>query len=276
MRRHTGKLIIGLVAALLLAASLAGAGLARESGGGKESAYTRFVGRVAELLGKRPDEVRSAMARAQRELVNEAVAQGKVSTECARKLEQRAERGGGMKLSCGKRPLVGRVANVDGSTLTVTTRRGEVKVQLQKGTIIRQQGRTASAQSIRAGSFVKVRGDRDASGVLKAKQVRILHGKGALRRGSVARLRVASSFLGMEPREVRAQLRQGKSLAQIAGPQKTPQLINALVSATAKRIDAAVESGKLSPEKAAKLKGELRERVTKLVNRQHRASEDSR
>jgi hypothetical protein len=79
--------------------------------------------------------------------------------------------------------------------------------------------------------------------------------------------------IGVDAQQLRTELRDGnKSIAQAAkdhnvDPQK---VIDALVADANTRIDAAVTSGKLPADKAAKVKAGIADQMTKLVNRQGR------
>jgi hypothetical protein len=57
--------------------------------------------------------------------------------------------------------------------------------------------------------------------------------------------------LGLNPEEIDAQIMQGKSLAEIAGQEKTPELIDAIVSANKERIESERAAGRLSDEEVA-------------------------
>jgi hypothetical protein len=81
-------------------------------------------------------------------------------------------------------------------------------------------------------------------------------------------LGTASKMLGMTPDEITTQLRSGKSLADLAtskgiAPQK---LIDAIVADANSRIDKAVTNNKLTADQASKIKGNLNQAVTNLVN----------
>ncbi len=83
------------------------------------------------------------------------------------------------------------------------------------------------------------------------------------RRGPAHRLvsaviKTAADTIGVEPRELLNQLRQGKSIAEVATE-------HAVVAKANERIDQAVADGKLSSERAAQIKEKLSERVTQLV-----------
>lgn len=71
--------------------------------------------------------------------------------------------------------------------------------------------------------------------------------------------------LGLGPEEIDAQVMQGKSLAEIAGQEKTPELIDAIVNANQERIESERAAGRLSDEEAAEAINGLREQVTQLV-----------
>lgn len=75
-----------------------------------------------------------------------------------------------------------------------------------------------------------------------------------------------SSYLGVQPEHLRSELRSGKSLAEIAGPQKTQGLIEMLVSTIDQRVDTAQKNGEISSERASEIKSHVREGVTRAVN----------
>jgi hypothetical protein len=78
----------------------------------------------------------------------------------------------------------------------------------------------------------------------------------------------AASYLGLAPAQLRTELGQGKSLAQIAKDKgkSVDGLVQALVKAADDRIDAAVASGKLTKSQADDVKADLKDRITDLVN----------
>jgi ribosomal protein S20 len=77
--------------------------------------------------------------------------------------------------------------------------------------------------------------------------------------------------IGIDRKTLREELRSGKTVAQIATDHNvSPQtVIDALVAAADKKIDAAVQAGKLDPERAARIEQRLPARITKLVNNWH-------
>ena len=83
-----------------------------------------------------------------------------------------------------------------------------------------------------------------------------------------AKFEAAASYLGLSESELESRLAQGKTLAQIAKDRgkSVDGLVDALVKAAEDRIDAAVDSGKLTKSQADDLKSGLRERMTRIVN----------
>ena len=90
-------------------------------------------------------------------------------------------------------------------------------------------------------------------------------------------LEAAASYLGMTEQELREELRD-KTLGEIAKEKgKTPAgLVNELVAAQTKRIDDAVDEGKLTDEQADRLKAGLEARMQALVDGDFRGPSDGR
>jgi hypothetical protein len=82
---------------------------------------------------------------------------------------------------------------------------------------------------------------------------------------------VVTKTIGIDRPTLRQDLRNGQTIAQIATANNVdPQtVIDALVQAADKRIDTAVANGRLTPERAAKIKDRLPDRITNLVNNWH-------
>ena len=80
-------------------------------------------------------------------------------------------------------------------------------------------------------------------------------------------LDAAASFLGVDEDELRQQLRDGKTLAEIAeeNGKSVAGLVDAMVDAAAEELDQAVEEGRLTREQADELEGLLEERISGLV-----------
>jgi hypothetical protein len=92
------------------------------------------------------------------------------------------------------------------------------------------------------------------------------HRRHRLVRGIV---RQAAETIGVEARDLVAELRSGQSLAQVAEAHgvATQDLVDALVAAGNERIDQAVADGHLSEERASEIREELPERVERIVQR---------
>jgi polyhydroxyalkanoate synthesis regulator phasin len=81
-------------------------------------------------------------------------------------------------------------------------------------------------------------------------------------------LEAAASYLGLTRAQLHTQLNSGKTLAQVARDRdkSVDGLIDALVAEKTKRLDEAVEDGRLEDAQRDRIVADLRERVTELVN----------
>jgi uncharacterized protein (DUF433 family) len=86
-----------------------------------------------------------------------------------------------------------------------------------------------------------------------------------LRRG----VQLAAKTIGVTPRELKTELRAGKSIADVASEHNVnPQtVVTALVDAATKKIDAAEAAGKLTAAQGTKIEANLPNRIDKLVHR---------
>jgi polyhydroxyalkanoate synthesis regulator phasin len=77
-----------------------------------------------------------------------------------------------------------------------------------------------------------------------------------------------TDVLGLDAEALRAQLREGATLAEIAGDQgvDVQAVIDALVDAVEARVGAAVENGRLDRAEADQKLGEAEARITDMVN----------
>jgi len=82
---------------------------------------------------------------------------------------------------------------------------------------------------------------------------------------------VVSDTIGIDRETLRQELRSGKTIAEIATDHGVqPQaVIDALVAAANKRLDAAVANGRITAERAAKIKERLPDRIARIVNEWH-------
>lgn len=81
-------------------------------------------------------------------------------------------------------------------------------------------------------------------------------------------LETAAATLQMELEALRTELRNGKTLAQVADEKgvAVDTLVDALVAEATKRIDGAVADGRLTEAQGTQLKSGLEERITTAVN----------
>jgi predicted DNA-binding protein (UPF0251 family) len=86
--------------------------------------------------------------------------------------------------------------------------------------------------------------------------------------GHFGALETAASYLGLTQAELRSELAEGKTLAEVAEAEgkSVDGLVQAMVAEAEEKIDAAVEDGRLTEEQATELKEGLEERITALVN----------
>jgi uncharacterized protein (DUF433 family) len=84
-----------------------------------------------------------------------------------------------------------------------------------------------------------------------------------------AGFRIAAETIGVSAKDLVAAVKGGTSIATVAQQhQVEPQaVVDAVLSAASKRLDAAVANGRLDADRAAKVKDRLAERVTNAVNR---------
>lgn len=84
--------------------------------------------------------------------------------------------------------------------------------------------------------------------------------------GEIAR--AAASYLGLSEEQLREQLGDGRSLADVARAQgkEVDGLVDAIVAATTARLDRAVDDGWLGAKARDEIVRDLRARVTELVN----------
>lgn len=76
--------------------------------------------------------------------------------------------------------------------------------------------------------------------------------------------------LGLTPYQLRTELRSGKSIAQIAKDHNVDvnKVIDRIVEDASKKIDRAEQNGRITSQQAEKIKTNLRDAITKIVNGQ--------
>ena len=80
-----------------------------------------------------------------------------------------------------------------------------------------------------------------------------------------AHLEVVAELLDMEAADVAEALRDGQSIADLAGDD-TQSVIDALVTEATDRLTTAVDDGRLTQEEADEKLGEVTQRITNMVN----------
>jgi polyhydroxyalkanoate synthesis regulator phasin len=92
-----------------------------------------------------------------------------------------------------------------------------------------------------------------------------LHHRGG--HGFIGKLEAAAQYLGLSESELRQQLEDGKSLADIARDQgkSVEGLVDALVAAAKQKLDQAVDAGRLTQQQADEMLDHLKDRVESLV-----------
>ena len=86
--------------------------------------------------------------------------------------------------------------------------------------------------------------------------------------GHLAGLDAAADYLGVTEAELRAELRSGKSLADVARDhgKSVGGLVTTLVAAAKEKLDEAVAAGRITQARANEVLAGLEERITDLVN----------
>ncbi len=122
---------------------------------------------------------------------------------------------------------------------------------------------TALAELVKAGTITQAQADAitkkfdDLKAAKNAKKAEREENRAAVET-------LVASTLGIDAATVKTRLAAGETLAAIAGAKKDA-LITALVAFKTKEIDARVTAGKLTADQATKLKANLKDRVTKMV-----------
>jgi hypothetical protein len=123
--------------------------------------------------------------------------------------------------------------------------------------------------AVKAGRITKAEGDRIKARI-DAGDFPIFGGPHSFVHigGFGGHLDAAASYLGLTRAELRTQLSQGKTLAQIAKARdkSVDGLVDALVADEKKELDAAVSAGRLTRAQADELLSSARRRFTDLVN----------
>jgi polyhydroxyalkanoate synthesis regulator phasin len=154
----------------------------------------------------------------------------------------------------------------DGSTTTTTVAPPAAKGAAPKGA--RKVVQDALASLVADGTLTQPQADAVAARLQEtAKAARAEH-KARRTERRQEMLKVAADAIGISTDDLKAQLKDGTTLKQVAeandvDPQK---VIDALVKAANERIDAAVQPGKLDSARADAAKQRVADRIERVVN----------
>jgi lambda repressor-like predicted transcriptional regulator len=139
MNRKVGLFAALGVMVLLVSGLVAGVALAQGGGGGDaQGARESFASRVASHLGVTEQQLVDAFKAARLEMLDEAVAAGKISPEEADQIRQRIEEGKGLGLVGRHRHLLGGIVRSVADTLDMTPR--EIVQDLRQGQSLAEIG----------------------------------------------------------------------------------------------------------------------------------------
>jgi len=217
------RILIAALAIVLVGTAVIGGGIGLAVAQDEDTPIESFLGRVAEKLGIGEDELRSAVTEAEQDIINEQVAEGKLTAEQGERLKERIEEKG--LLGPRGRPLEG------------------------------QRGRFCE----RVFDCIRERVCNGASDCVD----------GRVRDHTVE---AAAAVLGMEPEEVLDELKDGKTLAEVAEEQgmAVDEFTAAMLPEVRQELDALVAEGKLTQEQADAIYDRVEENIDRIVNAQGR------
>ena len=122
-------------------------------------------------------------------------------------------------------------------------------------------------EAVAAGRLTKEQGD-ELKQRIESGDLPLFFGPRGGHFGHFGELDAAASYLGLTEAELRTQLESGKTLAQVAKDRGKPVdgLIQALVDAATKRLDADVAAGRLTKAQEQQILSGLKDRITAFVN----------
>lgn len=128
---------------------------------------------------------------------------------------------------------------------------------------------------VKAGAITQAQANRIEQRINQSGRLPLFFGPGGrpemMRAGVRAGLPAAAHYLGLTPRQLLAELRSGKSLAQIASSRHKPVsgLKQAIISAETTRLNQAVANKRITKQQEQKILSRLSARIDQLVNRTH-------
>jgi urease accessory protein UreF len=295
------RALVGAAAALLLVG--AGGALAAEKLGSPKEEHQAVINDAAKRLGIEPAKLNDALNAALKDRVDAAVAAGKLSKAEAGALKARIDSGDAPFLfGGGPHPggpgffHYGIAAGLDAAAKYIGITQAQLRTELQSGkslgAVTKAHGKTvdglvdalvAEAQkkldaAVKAGKFTESQAN-DMLAELKEHLNDFVTGTaparpfgpggpGGFRHHGGPDLEAAASYLGMTEEQLRTELRNGKTLAEVAkGHGKTVDgLVNAVLADAKQKVDAAVKSGRLTQSQANQMLADLKDRITDLVN----------
>jgi polyhydroxyalkanoate synthesis regulator phasin len=217
------RILIATLAIVLVSTAVIGGGIGLAVAQDEDTPIESFLGRVAEKLGIGEDELRSAMTEAEQDIIDEQVAEGKLT----------AEKGEALKERIGEKGLLGPLGGlVDGPR------------------------------------------DRLCDRVFDCIRKRVCNGASDCVDGRVRdhTVEAAATVLGLELEELVSELKDGKTLAEVAEEQgmAVDEFTAAMLSEVRQELDALVAEGKLTEEQADANFEHVEENIDRIVNAQGR------
>ncbi len=128
--------------------------------------------------------------------------------------------------------------------------------------------RQALDELVADGTLTTEQADAVANKLAESRPERGPGGPGHGRHGKGPGLEAAATALGIEPSELMTQLRDGKTIAQVAADKgvDVQTVIDAMVADLSTHLDEEVAEGDLTQEEADARKAEATERITEMVN----------
>ncbi len=289
------KLAAGAFAALAVAGGGVAVG-ATQLGSPKEESQA-VIADAAKQLGVEPAKLSAALKTALENRVDAAVAAGKITKAEGDALKARIQSGDAPLFPTGRPHGFGlrhdgpdHGPNLDAAATYLGLTEAQLRTELRSGKtpaeIAKAHGKTAEGlvqvlvdpakkkldAAVTAGRLTRAEADSMLAELTK-RTTDLVNGRFPGRFGEHRdihgpKLDAAATYLGLTEAQLRTELRSGKTLAQIAKAHgKTADgLVQALVDAAEKKLDAAVKAGRLTRAEADAMLTGLKARITDFVN----------
>ncbi|UCH86668.1 MAG: hypothetical protein JSU97_09165 [Dehalococcoidia bacterium] len=213
------RILIAALAIALVSTAVIGGGIGLAVAQDEETPVQSFLGRVAEKLGIGEDELRSAVTEAEQDIIDERVAEGKLSEEEGEALKERIE----------------------------------------SGDLLAPLRRTLAGPRHRL-----------CEHVFDCIRERVCNGASDCVDGRVRdhTVEAAATVLGLELEELVDELKDGKTLAEVAEEQgmAADEFTAAMLPEVRQELDALVAEGKLTQEQADAIYDRVEENIDDIVN----------